>query len=112
MSPQFETFGWGELFSMIAVIISFVTICVSLYGKSKNDTRKEQELLDKLDTLNDTSKETRDDVKKLSNEIMDYGNRLIKVESDIDALFRRVSRIEKVLDSRYPGLPSIGETTI
>lgn len=107
---EFDTFGWGELFSMVAVIISFVTICVSLYGRSKNDTRKEQELIDKIDILNNTSNETRDDVKKLTNEITDYGNRLTKVESDINTIYRRVSRIEKVLDSHYSGLLGVGDS--
>lgn len=96
---KFGTFGWGELISLLAVVISFATICVSLFGKSKQDTRQEQKLLDRLDTLYSTTNETRDDVKALTAKIDDYGNRITKAEADIQTLFRRVGRIENTCDA-------------
>lgn len=97
--PKFESFGWGELISLIAVVISFVTICMSIFGHSKQDTRNEQRLLDRLDSLNATTHETRDDVKNLTTKIDDYGNRLTKVETDIQTLYHRVRRIEDTCDA-------------
>ena len=97
--PKFESFGWGELISFLAVIISFATICISLFGKSKQDTRQDQKVLDRLDALYGTTHETRDDVKALTAKIDDYGNRLTKAEADIQTLYRRVGRIENVCDA-------------
>lgn len=97
--PKFESFGWGELISFIAVCISFATICISLFGKSKNETRQDQKVLDRLDALYGTTHETRDDVKALTAKIDDYGNRLTKVETDIQTLYRRVGRIENTCDA-------------
>lgn len=97
--PKFESFGWGELISFIAVCISFATICISLFGKSKNETRQDQKVLDRLDALYGTTHETRDDVKALTTKIDDYGNRLTKVETDVQTLYRRVGRIENTCDA-------------
>lgn len=97
--PKFESFGWGELISFIAVCISFATICISLFGKSKQDTRQDQKVLDRLDALYGTTHETRDDVKALTAKIDDYGNRLTKAETDIQTLYHRVSRIEDTCDA-------------
>ena len=97
--PKFESFGWGELISCIAVCISFATICISLFGKSKQDTRQDQKVLDRLDALYGTAHETRDDVKALTAKIDDYGNRLTKAETDIQTLYHRVSRIEDTCDA-------------
>ena len=97
--PNFNSFGWGELISCIAVCISFATICISLFGKSKQDTRQDQKVLDRLDALYGTTHETRDDVKALTTKIDDYGNRLTKAETDIQTLYHRVSRIEDTCDA-------------
>ena len=47
---RFDTFGWGELISFIAVVISFATITTSLFSKSKKnaeiDTKNEQKIFD------------------------------------------------------------------
>ena len=49
---RFDTFGWSELISFIAVVISFATITTSLVSRSKKngeiDTKNEQKIFDKL----------------------------------------------------------------
>lgn len=97
--PTFGNFGWGELISLLAVIISFCTICISSFGKSKSSAQNEQKLLDRLDNLNATTNETRDDVKAMANKLEDYGNRITKAETDIQTLYRRVGRIEDTCDA-------------
>lgn len=91
-------FGWGELFSLLAVIISCITVCVSLLTKSKNETRSEQQILDKLDQLSDTSRETNDTVKAMNAKIDDHSERLARLESDNVSVFRRLKRIEETQD--------------
>lgn len=104
-------FEWPELISLLAVCISFATICMSIFGKSKNNVQNEQRLLDRLDRLNETTHETRDDVKDLATKIDDYGNRLTKVETDIQSIYRRIGRVESRCDKyMHPVFPA-GEIT-
>ena len=91
-------FEWPELISLVAVCISFITICINMFGRSQKDAQQEQKLIDRLDTLTSTTNETRDDVKTLSSKIDDYGNRLTKAETDIQSIYRRVGRIEATQD--------------
>ena len=100
--PKFDAFGWGELISLIAVIISFATISISIFSRSKanasTDTRTEQKMLDKLDRLSDITKETNETVKQMSAKIDDHSERLARLESDMSTAFRRLKRIETTQD--------------
>lgn len=96
--PKFDSFGWGELISLIAVIISFVTIYTSINSRTKADIRHEQATSDKLDRLFDMSKETNETVKSMNKKIDDHAERLARLESDNEAVFRRLKRIEETQD--------------
>ena len=91
-------FEWGELFSLLAVIVSFVTISINIFGRSKNETRNEQKMFDKLDRLSDVSRETNETVKAMNAKIDDHAERLARIESDRDTIFRRLKRIENTQD--------------
>lgn len=95
---KFSTFDWAELISLLAVIISLVTVCVNLFGRSKADTKNEQRMFDKLDQLSETSKETNNTVKAMNRKIDDHAERLARLESDNAAVFRRLKRIEDTQD--------------
>lgn len=91
-------FGWGELTSLIAVIISFATICISSLSRSKNESKNEQRLIDKLDSLSDIAKETSSEVKSINKKIDDHAERLAHLESNMDSVFRRIKRVEDTQD--------------
>lgn len=93
-----NNFGWGELISLIAVIISFVTICISSLSRSKNESKSEQRLIDKLDSLSDIAKETSSEVKSINKKIDDHAERLAHLESNMDSVFRRIKRVEDTQD--------------
>ena len=96
--PNFSSFGWGEFISLIAVIISFVTIYTSIGSRNKVEIRNEQQTADKLDRLFDMTKETNDTVKVMNKKIDDHAERLARLESDKDTIFRRLKRIEDTQD--------------
>ena len=50
-----NTFGWSELISLAAVIISFATILLSMKSRSEKETKNDQQVLDKLDSLESMS---------------------------------------------------------
>lgn len=100
------SFEWPELISLLAVGLSFSTICINVFGRSQKDAQQDQRLIDRLDRLNETTHDTRDDLKNLSAKIDDYGNRLTKAETDIQSIYRRVGRIESRCDKyMHPILP-------
>lgn len=92
------TFGWGELISLVAVAISFATICISALSRSKNESKSEQRLIDKLDSLSDIAKETSSEVKSINKKIDDHAERLAHLESNMDSVFRRIKRVEDTQD--------------
>lgn len=99
---RFDTFGWSELISFIAVVISFATIITSLVSRSKKnaetDTKNEQKIFDKLDHLSDMTRDTNIAVKEMSKKIDNHAERLARIEADKEAIFRRLKRIEETQD--------------
>lgn len=83
---------------MLAVIISFATVSINLFGRSKTETRNEQRMLDKLDRLGEITNETNLTVKSMSEKIDDHADRLARIESDRETIFRRLKRIEETQD--------------
>lgn len=95
---KFDAFSWGELFSLIAVIISFATISMAIKTRSSTDTRSDQQVLDKLDNLSNVTKETNIDVKEISKKIDDHAERLATLEAEMKNVFFRVKRVEDTQD--------------
>ena len=99
---RFDTFGWSELISFIAVVISFATITTSLVSRSKKnaeiDTKNEQKIFDKLDQLSDMTRDTNIAVKEMSKKIDNHAERLARIEADKETIFRRLKRIEETQD--------------
>lgn len=93
-----DPFGWGELFSLLAVVVSCVTICINIFGRSKSETQNEQKMFDKIDHLSEISRETNETVKAMNAKIDNHAERLAKLESDKDTIFRRLKRIEETQD--------------
>lgn len=94
-----DPFGWGELISLIAVILSLVTISINIFGRSKVDTKNEQKMFDKLDRLSEVSRETNETVKAMNAKVDDHAERLARLESDNESIFRRLKRIEETQDN-------------
>lgn len=96
--PEFKTFDWAELFSLASVVIAFATIYFSTRTRSTNDAQNEQRMMDKLDNLSEMSKETNTTVKAMNKKIDDHAERLVRLESESKAVFRRLKRIEDTQD--------------
>lgn len=95
---KFDAFGWTELISLIAVIISFATIILSMKSKMTADTKNDQRVLDKLDNLTNVTKETNDEVKTINKKIDDHAERLATLEAEMKNVFFRVKRVEDTQD--------------
>ena len=96
--PEFKTFDWAELFNLASVVISFATIYFSTRTRTTSDAQNEQRMMDKLDSLSVMSKETNMTVKAMNKKIDDHAERLARLESESESVFRRLKRIEDTQD--------------
>ena len=94
-----STFGWSELISLTAVIISFATILLSMKSRSEKETKSDQQVLDKLDSLESMTKETNQDVKMINRKIDDHAERLATLEAEMKNAFFRIKRVEDTQDN-------------
>lgn len=92
-------FGWSELISLAAVVISFATIFMSMKARSAADSKSDQQVLDKLDSLESTTKETNQDVKMINRKIDDHAERLATLEAEMKNAFFRIKRVEDTQDN-------------
>lgn len=94
-----STFGWSELISLAAVIISFATVLLSMKSRSEKGTKNDQQVLDKLDSLESMTKETNQDVKMINRKIDDHSERLATLEAEMKNAFFRIKRVEDTQDN-------------
>ena len=92
-------FGWSELISLAAVVISFATVLMSLKARSSANSKNDQQVLDKLDSLESTTKETNQDVKMINRKIDDHAERLATLEAEMKNAFFRIKRVEDTQDN-------------
>lgn len=92
-------FGWSELISLAAVVISFATILMSMKARSVADSKNDQQVLDKLDSLESMTKETNQDVKMINRKIDDHAERLATLEAEMKNAFFRIKRVEDTQDN-------------
>ena len=94
-----NTFGWSELISLAAVVISFATVLMSLKARSSANSKNDQQVLDKLDSLESTTKETNQDVKTITRQLDHQQERLATLEAEMKNAFFRIKRVEDTQDN-------------
>lgn len=92
---QMGQFTWSELIALLAVTISFATICINTFSNTKKEIQSEQKTFDKLDNLSKTSSEIRDTVKLMNAKLDDHSVRITQVEVELKNVNDRVNRIER-----------------
>lgn len=90
-----------EAIALGSLLVAVVSLLSSRAKDTKADAARHQLVDDKLDRNNELARETRDAVRDIERKLDDHAQRLVKVESDIDTLYRRVGRIEKNIDVRF-----------
>lgn len=93
----------------IALIISIVSVCFSVFFGIKNSKRNdnkdvEQRVADstrinvKLDTISTTTQEVRNEISTMRDEMKSYNERLIKVEESTKQAHHRLDTIDDRLN--------------
>ena len=102
MSP--EAMEWLRI--GISVISVAFAVYMGLRGNRQADSkeiesriRSETKMDAKLDEVISTGRDTRDAVRELNKEIRQHSDRIVSVESSLDALAKRVEVVENRLNN-------------
>jgi chromosome segregation ATPase len=90
-----------QLVALGSIVLAVVTIALTIRrDRSTEDERhaarvaEQQVMTDKLDSISDMSRETRDTVREMSKQLSEHSRELARIETRIEEHDRRLSAIE------------------
>jgi len=93
-----------QLISFIACVTGVVMMVMAMHRDQQSDrdrqdarTAEQQLMSDKLDTIQDMSRETRDTVREMSKQLQDHSRELARIETRIEEHDRRLDKIDERL---------------
>lgn len=96
-----------QLISLVVCVTGIVTLIEALRRDSRGDRDRQaahaaerQVMTDKLDSISDMSRETRDTVREMSKQLTEHSRELARIETRIEDHDRRLSTIEQRCDAR------------
>ena len=92
----------------IAIVISFVSLCFAVWMGLKGDKRTDTKDIEerarenakinfKLDEISGTTREIKQDISSVRDEIKSHNDRLIKVEESAKQAHKRIDLLDKTL---------------
>lgn len=95
-----------QMLSLMAGIVGVVMMVMAMRRDSQSDrdrqdarTAEQQLMSDKLDTIQDMSRETRDTVREMSKQLQDHSRELARIETRIDEHDRRLDKLDEKIGS-------------
>ena len=93
-----------QLISLVVCVTGVVTLIAAIRRDSASDrdrqaahAAEQQVITDKLDTISDMSKETRDTVREMSRQLSEHSQELARIETRISEHDRRLDKIDERL---------------
>ena len=93
-----------QLISLIACVTGIIMMLMAVRRDSESDrdrqdarTAEQQLMSDKLDTIQDMSRETRDTVREMSRQLSEHSQELARIETRISEHDRRLDKIDERL---------------
>lgn len=93
-----------QLLSLLAGIVGVVMMAMAMHRDQQSDrdrqdarTAEQQLMSDKLDTIQDMSRETRDTVREMSKQLSEHSQELARIETRIEEHDRRLDKIDERL---------------
>jgi septal ring factor EnvC (AmiA/AmiB activator) len=104
---RMDPLTFEQLVSLAVCATGIVTLLTAMRRDSRGDRdRREaraaerQVVTDKLDSISDMSRETRDTVREMSRQLTEHSRELARIETRIEDHDRRLAAIERRRDSR------------
>lgn len=96
-----------QLVALGSLVLAVVTIGLTMRRDGATEDERhaarvaeQQVMTDKLDSISDMSRETRDTVREMSKQLSEHSRELARIETRIEEHDRRLSAIEGRCDSR------------
>lgn len=94
-----------QLVALGSLVVAVVTVGLTL-RRDKNANVESQQaraaerqlVTDKLDSISDMSRETRDTVREMSKQLSDHSRELARIETRIEEHDRRLDKLEAIID--------------
>lgn len=90
-----------QLLTLISVLVAATTLILTARRDTKTEREareaaavERQRLTDKLDSISDMSRETRDTVREMSRQLNDHSKQLARIEEQIKEHDDRLDKIE------------------
>ena len=81
-----------EIIPMITACVAVLGLVISLARGRRGDVETTQAIKDKLTTISDTTRDTREDVRDMSRKLDDHAARLTRVEEQVKDHERRLEK--------------------
>ncbi len=96
-----------QLVALGSLVLAVVTIGLTMRRDGATEDERhaarvaeQQVMTDKLDSISDMSRETRDTVREMSKQLTEHSRELARIETRIEDHDRRLAAIEQRCDSR------------
>ncbi len=96
-----------QLVALGSLVLAVVTIGLTIRRDSATEEERhaahvaeQQVMTDKLDSISDMSRETRDTVREMSKQLSEHSRELARIETRMDDHDRRLAAIEQRCDAR------------
>lgn len=86
-----------EISHMIALgslLVAAISLVVGFVQRSKAATSRDQQIVDKLDVQNQMMRDVKATVDKLDGKMDNHAERIARIESEQNNIYRRLDRIE------------------
>lgn len=84
----------SELVAIVSAAIASLALLLNFSKDRRSSISDTQVIRDKLEVINDTTRDTRDDVRQLDRKLDDHATRITKIETELKDHDRRIERLE------------------
>lgn len=99
------------IITAFAALISFLSLCfavwIGLKGDKRTDTKdieeraKENAKINfKLDEISGTTRDIKNDISSMRDDIKEHNNKIIELESDVKQMGKRLDNLENKIDRK------------
>lgn len=97
---------FDQLVALGSLVLAVVTIGLTMRRDSATEEERhaarvaeQQVMTDKLDSISDMSRETRDTVREMSKQLADHSRELARIETRIEEHDRRLDKLDERIGS-------------
>lgn len=84
----------SEMIAVASAMVAALALVLNFSKDRRSTISDTQVIRDKLEVINDTTRDTRDDVRQLDRKLDDHAARITKIETELKDHDRRITKLE------------------